>query len=299
MKDMKREQLLHLLGDLPEKRKMSISTLTTEERENDILETLLLDLNGIEKVPAYFVKPKNRTDKMPAVLFQHSHGGCYERGKRELTEGAEYLKTPSFSGEFTSRGYAVLALDHWGFGDRRGKTESGIFKEMLLTGRVMWGMMIYDSMRAIDYLQTRSDILPDRIGTIGMSMGGLMAWWTAALDDRIKVCVDICSQVDHETLIEMQDLDRHGIYYYVPSLAKHFSASDIQSMIAPRPHLSLVGEHDRLTPVKGMNKIETALTALYQEQGASDRYRMVRSASGHFETALMRHEALRFLEKWL
>lgn len=59
---------------------------------------------------------------------------------------------------------------------------------MLLTGKVMWGMMIYDSLSALDYMQSRSDVQPDRIGTIGMSMGGLMAWWTAALDDRIKVC---------------------------------------------------------------------------------------------------------------
>lgn len=126
MKDMKREQLLQLLGDLPEKRKMSISTLTTEERENDILETLLL---GIEKVPAYFVKPKNRTDKMPAVLFQHSHGGCYERGKRELTEGAEYLKAHSFSGEFTSRGYAALRLTIGGLETGGGKQRAAFLKK--------------------------------------------------------------------------------------------------------------------------------------------------------------------------
>ncbi|PNB41693.1 hydrolase, partial [Pseudomonas sp. GW456-E7] len=84
---------------------------------------------------------------------------------------------------------------------------------------------IYDSLRALDYMQSRPDVQPDRIGTIGMSMGGLMAWWTAALDDRIKVCVDLCSQVDHHVLMKTKNLDRHGFYYYVPSLAKHFSAS--------------------------------------------------------------------------
>ncbi len=64
-------------------------------------------------------------------------------------------------------------------------------------------MMIYDSLSALDYMQLRSDVQPDRIGTIGMSMGGLMAWWTAALDDRIKVCVDLCrggsSRADQNT----------------------------------------------------------------------------------------------------
>ncbi|MCM3014796.1 alpha/beta hydrolase [Bacillus subtilis] len=299
MRAERRKQLFRLLGDLPDRRPISIETLRIEEREENIVETLLLDLNGHEKVPAYFVKPKKTEGPCPAVLFQHSHGGQYDRGKSELIEGADYLKTPSFSDELTSLGYGVLAIDHWGFGDRRGKAESEIFKEMLLTGKVMWGMMIYDSLSALDYMQSRSDVQPDRIGTIGMSMGGLLAWWTAALDDRIKVCVDLCSQVDHHVLIKTQNLDRHGFYYYVPSLAKHFSASEIQSLIAPRPHLSLVGVHDRLTPAEGVDKIEKELTAVYAGQGAADCYRVVRSASGHFETAVMRHEAVRFLKKWL
>ncbi|PSA99185.1 dienelactone hydrolase family protein [Bacillus halotolerans] len=299
MSNEKRELLFRLLGDLPDRKHTGAETLRIEEKEGYIIETLLLDINGLEKVPAYFVKPKAAKGRCPVILFQHSHGGQYERGKSELLEGADYLKAPSFVRELTSLGYGVLAIDHWGFGDRRGKSESEIFKEMLLTGRVMWGMMMYDSIRAIDYVQSRPDIQPDRIGTIGMSMGGLMAWWTAALDERIKACVDLCSQVDHHVLIETQNLDRHGFYYYVPSLAKHFSASDIQSLIAPRPHLSLAGIHDRLTPAEGVNKIEKELTALYAEKGASDCYRMVRSASGHFETAMMRHEALRFLKKWL
>ncbi|MBL3646068.1 dienelactone hydrolase family protein [Bacillus vallismortis] len=299
MREERRKQLFRLLGDLPDRRQIRAETLRIEEREGNIIETLLLDLNGHEKVPAYFVKPESADGPCPSVLFQHSHGGRYDKGKSELIEGADYLKAPSFSSELTSLGYSVLAIDHWGFGDRRGKAESEIFKEMLLTGRVMWGMMIYDSLRALDYMQSRPDVQADRIGTIGMSMGGLMAWWTTALDDRIKVCVDLCSQVDHHVLMKTQNLDRHGFYYYVPSLAKYFSASEIQSLIAPRPHLSLVGAHDRLTPAEGVNKIEKELSAVYAEQGATDCYRVARSASGHFETAVMRHEAVRFLQKRL
>ena len=51
----------------------------------------------------------------------------------------------------------------------------------------MWGMMVHDSLRAIDYLVGRPDIDPARIGTLGMSMGSTMAWWVAALDPRVKV----------------------------------------------------------------------------------------------------------------
>ncbi|ASB87841.1 acetylxylan esterase [Bacillus sonorensis] len=294
-----RKQLFKLFGDLPEKTDIQATTLKIEEKDSFILETLLLELNGIEPVPAYFAKPKQTKGKIPAVLYCHSHGGRYERGKKELIEGAEYLEAPPFAAELASLGFASLAIDHWAFGDRRGKTESEIFKEMLWTGRVMWGMMVYDSIRALDYLETRQDADTSRLAALGMSMGGLMAWWTAALDMRISVCVDICSQVDSETLIKTQNLDRHNLYSYVPGLVKHFSTAEIQSLIAPRPHLSLVGTADKLTPVMGIDIIEKKLACVYKEKNAGERYEMFRSHSGHIETAVMRHKAIEFLQAWL
>src|SRR4051794_22754172 len=65
----RRRELYGLLGDLPPRnRPISARTLSTEERPNYVLEKLVLDLNGIEPVPAYFVKPKGATGKMPAIL---------------------------------------------------------------------------------------------------------------------------------------------------------------------------------------------------------------------------------------
>lgn len=83
-----REDLYALLGDLPDRnRNVKARCITTEETEDRIIERLVLDLNGIEPVPACFVKPK-RTGRgnFPAVLFNHSHGGGYAVGKEELLE---------------------------------------------------------------------------------------------------------------------------------------------------------------------------------------------------------------------
>ena len=52
--------------------------------------------------------------------------------------------------------------------------------------------MVYDSLKAVDYLLTRPDVDGNRIATLGMSMGSTMAWWVTALEPRVKVCVDIC-----------------------------------------------------------------------------------------------------------
>ena len=58
--------------------------------------------------------------------------------------------------------------------------------------------MVYDSIKAIDYLLTRPDVDGSRIATLGISMGSTMAWWVAALDPRVKVCIDICCLTDFE-----------------------------------------------------------------------------------------------------
>jgi dienelactone hydrolase len=163
----------------------------------------------------------------------------------------------------------------------------------------MWGMMVYDSLRAIDYLVSRSDVDTDRFGTIGISMGSTMAWWLAALDTRIKVCIDICCLTDFQALIDSHGLDGHGVYYYVPNLLKHFTTAQINALIAPRAHLSLAGNYDHLTPQAGLDRIDLELRKIYGAEGMADRFKLLRYEIGHFETAAMRAEILSFIERWL
>ena len=154
-KDERRKTLYGLLGDLPPlSYEISAKQVSIEEKEHYILEKLLLDLNGIEPVPAYFVKPKKIDGRIPAILYNHAHGGNYEMGKEELISSRGALQKPAYAEVLAQMGYCALCIDTWAFGERRGRTETEIFKEMLWTGKVMWGMMVYDSIRAIDYLAT-------------------------------------------------------------------------------------------------------------------------------------------------
>ncbi|MDN3690252.1 dienelactone hydrolase family protein [Cyclobacterium jeungdonense] len=223
-KELQRKHLYRLLGKLPERdRPIGVEVIATEERDGVIIQKLLLDINGLELVPAYFSIPKNATGKLPVVLFNHSHFGQYEVGKNEFVMGRKEMQTPPYAVALAKEGYAGLCLDSWGFGERSGRAELDIFKEMLWKGQVLFGMMVYDNLRALDYLVSRDDIDEDRIATLGMSMGSTMAWWLAALDERIKVCVDLNCLTDFHTLMEQGDLRLHGIYYYVPDLLTHFS----------------------------------------------------------------------------
>jgi dienelactone hydrolase len=217
----------------------------------------------------------------------------------ELLIARGSLQQPPYAEALTAAGYAVLCADMWLFGERRGRTESELFKEMLWKGQVLWGMMVYDSLRALDYLTTRADVDPARIGTMGLSMGSTMAWWIAALDTRIKVCVDLCCLTDFQALIEARGLDGHGIYYFVPGLLKHFTTAQINALIAPRPHLSLAGVYDPLTPRAGLDRIDTELRQVYADLGAGSAWRLELSETGHFETTLMRSQVMSFFKDWL
>ena len=288
-----REALYALLGDLPD-RALSISarTVAVDENEDFFTEHLVLSLNGIEEVPAFFTRPVEKKEKYPVMLFSHSHGGFYKMGKNELLSPAPYGYPVPYAKALAQRGIACLAIDHWCFGERHGRSESATFKSMLWKGQVMWGMMVYDSLRALDYLVARPDVDASRIGVTGISMGCTMSIWVAALDERVKICADLCCLTDFEELERCGDLDAHGIFYYVPGLTKCFTMADICKLITPRPHLSTAGLYDNLTPVKGLDKIEGALA-----DGGG--FELKRYPCGHLETRAMREDVLGFIAGYL
>jgi dienelactone hydrolase len=298
--ESRRAELYGLLGRLPDRdRPISAETVQVEEHEDYVLEKLVLDLNGLEPVPAYFVRPHSLTGRVPAVLYNHAHGGEYEIGKEEFLHGRRAVQQPAWATALARQGWCGLCLDTWAFGERRGRTESEIFKHMLWHGQVMWGMMLYDSIRAVDYLCSRPEVDPARLGTLGLSMGSTMSWWLAALETRIKVCVDFVCLPDYQDLIEKRVLDIHGIYYFVPRLLLHFTAAEINALTAPRAHLALEGEYDLGTSPQGLERNDAALRAAYAAAGAPEAWKLIRYQNGHMETAHMRAAALAWLEKWL
>ena len=295
-----REKLYSLLGDLPDKNlPISARLVATDENDSFVTESLVLSLNGVEDVPAYFTKPKNTIEPLPTMLFSHSHGGLYAMGKSELLTPAPYGYPVSYAKAMADRGIACLAIDHWCFGERHGRKESETFKSMLWKGKVMWGMMVYDSIRALDYLCSRPDVDAARIGATGISMGCTMSIWVAALDTRIKTCASLCCLTDFDELEREGNLDAHGIFYYVPSLQKHFTMADICALIAPRRHLSTAGVYDNLTPVPGLDKIERELHSLYANVDAEDGFVLKRYPCGHLETRAMREDVLLFIKRTL
>jgi hypothetical protein len=302
IQERRRKELWSLLGDLPTQHKPGPAKLVkVEKHEGYQLQRLVLDLNGIEPVPALLLIPDKRQTRAPGLLYIHWHAGMYDLGKEQLLRGVE--AQPAYAPVCAEKGIVTLAIDSWCFGDRQheegGDGESDAFKLMLWRGQVLYGMMMFDELGALDYLASRPEVDAQRLGALGMSMGATKAWWLAALDPRVKLCMDVCCLTDYEELIKANDLRRHGIYYYVPSLLKHFQSAEINELIVPRAHLSVNGRKDPLTPMAGVEKIRNHLMPLYKQYGKEADCRIELFETGHFELPEMRALILEWMDRYL
>jgi hypothetical protein len=160
-------------------------------------------------------------------------------------------------------------------------------------------MMLLDEVQALTYLAGRPEVDARRLGAFGLSMGSTKAWWLAALDTRLRLCAHLCCLTDYEELIRIDNLAGHGIYYYVPSLLKHFQAHQICELIVPRPHLSLNGRRDLLTPPAGVERIRDHLVPLYRRYGREEDCRIELFDCDHRETPEMRSLVRQWLEQRL
>jgi hypothetical protein len=296
----RRKELWGLLGDLPWDHKPAPAQLVSSEKHPGYtLDRLTLDLNGVEPVPALLLVPDHRDERAPGLLYIHWHGGMYDLGKEQLLVGTSVQ--PPYAPVCTDKGIVTLAIDSWCFGERKHDPNGGIgeedaFKLMLWNGQVLWGMMMFDEFRALDYLASRSEVDATRLGVTGMSMGATKAWWLAGLDPRLQLCVDLCCLTDSVALIKTHNLRGHGIYYYVPSLLKHFQTAEINELIVPRSHLSLNGRLDPLTPPEGVERIREHLLPLYARYGSAENCRIDLFECAHEELPAMRELVLEWLD---
>jgi dienelactone hydrolase len=301
-----RAQLWELLGKLPPRPKRpAVETLSREERGDYGVEKFQFDNGAGAMVPGYLIKPKELRGKAPAILYCHWHGGEYEIGKEELFQAKHTPEPPGPA--FAKRGYVVLGIDAYCFGERNGRgpggpAEKGGAGEMsaskfnLWVGRTLWGMMLRDDLMALDYLASRPEVDSRRIGVTGMSMGATRTWWLMALDERIRTGVAVACLTRYENLIEHQMLKAHGIYYFVPGLLNHFDTEAVVALIAPRPALFMNGDQDSGSPPDGIRVIEQAVRPAYRLYGKEVEFQsFIYAGQGHVYTPEMWEKTLTWM----
>ncbi|MGZ4961028.1 MAG: alpha/beta hydrolase family protein [Limisphaerales bacterium] len=280
-----RAQLWKLLGDLPPRSKVpNVKTISREDREDYILEKFEFDNGAGATVPGYLFLPKNVSGKVPAILYNHWHGGTYPVGKEEVFFKAHTPQDPGPT--FAKRGYVLIAIDSYCFGERNGRGPTGASydkaggemsaaKFQLWYGRSLWGMIVRDDQMALDYLCSRPEVDANNIGTTGMSMGSTRAWWLMALDDRIKTSVNVCCFMRYQSLLEHDMLSSHGIYFFVPGMLQHFDTEAVICSLAPRPALFMTGDKDPTSPVDGIRFLEAKAKEVYALYGKTNDFESV------------------------
>ncbi len=222
------------------------------------------------------------------MLYNHAHGNNFAVGKDELLQGRPALQPPPYGEVLPALGLAVLAIDHWCFGERASRSERAWVKQLLWQGHTPWGYRVHDTLAALDWLRAQPGLAGLPTATLGLSMGSTMAVWAAALRPDIDACIEMCGLAEFDALLASGGHDLHGEYFFVPGLKRDFSAAEIAALIAPRLHLSLIGRDDPLTPPAGVESIDRAMREAYSLLGQPSAWQQRVSAVGHRETAEMR-----------
>jgi pimeloyl-ACP methyl ester carboxylesterase len=270
-------------------------TLDRDEPGEGGLRRLTFRNGAGEAVPALWLPPREG----PTVLYCHAHGGRYDIGMRELTDGRPALLGPWLP-EFAGRGWGVLCIEMPCFGARAGQEEGPTAKARLWHGRTLFGQMLGESRAGLDWLMAQPGTDPDRVAAMGISMGGTLAWWLAAMDPRLAAAVSMCCFADLGRLIETGAHDGHGNYMTVPGLLAHTSTGRLSGLAAPMPLLHCVGFADWSTPEEAYGPARDELRAAYAVAGAAGALRFHEARSpGHEETVEMRAAVVAFLEERL
>ena len=245
------------------------------------------------RVPAILVKAAGSSGRRPVVIALHGTGGKKED------------EIP-FMNELARAGFVAVAIDgrYHGARTKSAKRSEDYVDAILRTFRggkehPFFYDTAWDVMRLVDYLETRDDVDPKRIGIFGISKGGIEAYLAAAADPRIAVAVPCISVESFRWAAEnnswqsrigtvqaafdagAKDLGIekpggdfvHTFYSRVaPGLDREFDGPAMVPLIAPRPLLSINGELDPRTPKGGLDLCAAAAREAYKAAGAGEKF---------------------------
>lgn len=294
-----RPRLLELLGGqcetIPDPQ---LKRRWVEERDGVLIERLLYQTRPGLWTPAFLVRPKEIEGPLPGVLCPPGHGGGMHQVVFEEVNtigGTEMYK--QYPLEIARRGMAALVPEHIGFGERvagEKDTNHPFYYQVLdLLGESAIGFFLWDLQRALDVLMELPEVDRNRIGCYGLSLGGEMTLFAAAVEPRIRAaCISGFFSSYASTFLA----ERHCGCGYVHGLVQEMEHIDIATLIVPRPLVVESGTWDPMVPVEAALKSVAQLRRIYALCGAKDRLL--------HDVFVGRHEisggiAFNALERWL
>ena len=296
-----------------------LEVLGEEPADGYLQRTVAFNVTRHSRVRAAMLLPEGR-GPFPAVLLLHDHGAKFDIGKEKLIRpwyddtrlpSAQAWADKYFSGLFVGnqlaqRGYAVLAVDALGWGDRSGLAYEGqqaLASNFFNLGGSLAGLLAREDARAAALLAGLPAVDPRRVGVLGFSMGGYRAWQLAALSDHIRATASICWMTTLKDMMVPGNNTLRGqsaFHMLHPGLYRHLDIPDVASIAAPRPMLLFDGADDPLFTAAGVDGAYERIRSVYRSRGVDDRLTTKRwPGLGHVFVEEMQAETYAWLDRWL
>ncbi|PAK54426.1 dienelactone hydrolase family protein [Paenibacillus sp. 7541] len=230
---------------------------------------------------AYVLIPEGGRRPLPAVVAIHGHG----YGSREIV-GLQADGSPSdpdktgihgqFAVELVKRGVMVIAPDIAGFGERRLASDLAkdphapnscysMATQLLMYGKTLTGLRVAEIRRAVEYTVSRTDADERRIGMMGFSGGGLLAYTCAVLEERIRaVVVAGYTNTFKDSIMAV----RHCLCNFTPQMLQYAELPEWIGLLSPRPLFLESGADDPIFPQAGFEEAARQLRDIYKRGGA-------------------------------
>lgn len=268
-----------------------------------VVEHFTFAADARQRVPGVLVEFGNAAGRRPAVIVLHGTGG----NKESVVPWLE---------ELAKRGFVAVAIDgrYHGARTKAGKGTAEYDAAIVQAWRdgrehPFFYDTVWDVMRLVDYLQTRTDIDGTRIGLTGISKGGVETYLAAAMDPRIAAaapCIGMQSfewalanndwqgrigtiqpafdEIAKESKVAKPDSAFVEKFYdrVVPGIYSEFDGPQLMKEIAPRPLLMVNSDTDPHTPLPGVMACVTAAQEAYGEAGAPGHFAVrLQTQTGH------------------
>lgn len=269
-----RGNLARLLG-LPDREPMRAKILAAREDGDLVVEEVIYLWSERAYVSANVIRPRQPTGRLPALVVPPGWLG-------QLKE--EYYQT--FVYHMASQGYVLLFIDDPHVGQRSAPC-AGLYATASVAGTQVMGVQVFDTLRGLDYLLTRADVDPGRIGVAGLCQGSEQTWLAAALDERFRIAVPVCGTTTYEDWARMPS--ETGVHLsdpspYVAGVLRSTDWHEIAACIAPRPVYIASNSGDNWWPVGGYDKVVATLEKTYGLYAQREAFRHLRDLRSHSMT---------------
>ncbi|MBP8257682.1 MAG: prolyl oligopeptidase family serine peptidase, partial [Opitutaceae bacterium] len=296
-----RVQLQEMLGLSPWPERTPLQAVVTGRIDHP---EITVEKVQFQSLPGLYVTgdlylPKKLTGKVPAILYACGHaGGGKTQGHVPFGAKSVY----QYHGAWLAQnGYVCLIIDTIENGDIQGVHRGTKWYDMWWwnsRGYTPVGVETWNAMRALDYLQSRPEVDPDRLGMTGRSGGGVATWYTAALDDRIKVAVPVAGITDLRNHVLDRCIANHCDCVFMVNTYR-WDFARLAMMLAPRPLLMVATDRDQIFLFDGVLRIHASVANLYRLYGDVEKLGFAIGPGQHHDSQLLQVAGLGWFNHYL